>query len=149
MRSGYHETVFPLAETCPQGDNSGTDVQKFRVRGGSLYRRLGNKMEGSWGLPWWLSIKESAYNTGDVSLIPGSRRFPGGRNDNPLQYSCGKVPWTKEPGRLQSMGHKESNMTAHTEASWNNPAVTGTRAVLEIHFLHLLPLRVDSSHSWP
>ena len=24
----------------------------------------------------------------DVGLIPGSRRSPGGRNGNPLQYSC-------------------------------------------------------------
>ena len=54
------ETVFPLAETCPQGESSGTDEQKFRIREGSFYRRLINKMEGSWGLPWWLSIKESA-----------------------------------------------------------------------------------------
>ena len=43
------------------------------------------------GLPWWLSSKESACNTGDTEdadLIPGSERFPGGGNGNPLQYSC-------------------------------------------------------------
>jgi len=29
----------------------------------------------SWkGLSWWLSGKESAFNTGDVGLIPGSGR---------------------------------------------------------------------------
>ena len=29
------------------------------------------------------------------------------------------VPWTEEPGRLQSMGHKESDMTenAHTQGN--------------------------------
>ena len=27
-------------------------------------------------------------NAGDVGLIPGSGRSPGGGNDNPLQYSC-------------------------------------------------------------
>ena len=32
--------------------------------------------------------KESAYNAGDLSLIPGSRRSPGEENGNPLQYSC-------------------------------------------------------------
>jgi len=40
------------------------------------------------GLPWWLSSKESACNTGDTEdagLIPGSA---GGGNGNPLQYSC-------------------------------------------------------------
>ena len=150
LRSSYYETVFPLAETCPQGDHSGTDEQKFRIRGGSFYRRLINKTEGSWGLPWWPSIKESAYNIGDPSLTPGSRRSPGGSNGNPLQYSCWKIPWTKEPRRLQSMGlQRVKHDWAHTEASWNNLAVTGTRAVLEIYFLHFLPLRLDSSHSCP
>ena len=37
---------------------------------------------------WWLSGKDSACSAGDTGSIPGSRRFPGGGNDNPLQYSC-------------------------------------------------------------
>ena len=28
----------------------------------------------------------------------------GEGNSNPLQYSCWKITWTEEPGRLQSMG---------------------------------------------
>ena len=28
----------------------------------------------------------------------------GEGNGNPLQYSCLEIPWTEEPGRLQSMG---------------------------------------------
>ena len=43
------------------------------------------------GLPWWLSSKEPAYNTGakgDASLIPGSGTYPAGRCGNPVQYSC-------------------------------------------------------------
>ena len=39
-------------------------------------------------MPWWLSGKESACNTGDVDLTPGSRRFSGEGDDNPLWYSC-------------------------------------------------------------
>ena len=39
-------------------------------------------------LPRWLSGKESACNAGDVGLIPGSGRSPGGGSGNPLQYSC-------------------------------------------------------------
>ena len=45
----------------------------------------------SWGLPWWLSGKESTYNAGateDVGLIPGLARNPREGNGNPLQYSC-------------------------------------------------------------
>ena len=37
---------------------------------------------------WWLSGKESACNTGDVGLTPGSRRFSEEGDDNPLWYSC-------------------------------------------------------------
>ena len=40
------------------------------------------------GLPWWLSGKDA----GDVGLIPGSGRSLGGRNGNPLQYSCLENP---------------------------------------------------------
>ena len=46
-------------------------------------------------LPQWLSGKESACNaedTGDIGLIPGSGRSPGGGNDNPLQCSCLENP---------------------------------------------------------
>ena len=35
-----------------------------------------------------LDGKESAYNAGDLGLIPGSGRFPGEGNGNLLQYSC-------------------------------------------------------------
>ena len=37
--------------------------------------------------PWRLSDKESAYNAGDASLIPGSGRSPGEGNLKPFQYS--------------------------------------------------------------
>ena len=36
------------------------------------------------GLPWWLSSKESACNTGDLGSIPGPGRSPGGGNGKPL-----------------------------------------------------------------
>ena len=52
------------------------------------------------GLPWWLSGKETAFNTEDVGLIPGSGRYPGERNGSSLQYSCLGNPWTEEPGEL-------------------------------------------------
>ena len=32
--------------------------------------------------------KASVYNAGDLSSIPGSGRYPGEGNGNPLQYSC-------------------------------------------------------------
>ena len=36
--------------------------------------------------------KASAYNVGDPGSVPGSRRSPGKRNGNPLQYSCLENP---------------------------------------------------------
>ena len=55
--------------------------------------------------------KESACNTGDLGLIPGW--------EDPLEkematHSCilaWRIPWTEAPGRLQSMGSQESDMT--------------------------------------
>ena len=32
--------------------------------------------------------KEFACNEGDLGLIPGLGRFPGGGHGNPFQYSC-------------------------------------------------------------
>ena len=32
--------------------------------------------------------KKGPANAGDADLIPGSGRYPGKGNDNPLQYSC-------------------------------------------------------------
>ena len=32
--------------------------------------------------------KASAYNAGDPGSVPGSGRFSGEGNGNPLQYSC-------------------------------------------------------------
>ena len=38
------------------------------------------------------NLPANAGDAGDTSLIPGSRRSPGGGNDNPLQCSCLENP---------------------------------------------------------
>ena len=49
--------------------------------------------------------KESACNAGDLSSIPGLGRAPGERNASyPSSILAWRIPWTEEPGRLQSMG---------------------------------------------
>ena len=40
------------------------------------------------GLSQCLRWKESACNPGDPGSVPGSGRFSGEGNGNPLQYSC-------------------------------------------------------------
>ena len=37
-------------------------------------------------------VKNPPANTGDVGLIPGSRRSPGEGHGNPLQHSCLENP---------------------------------------------------------
>ena len=44
------------------------------------------------GFPGAADSEESACNSGDLSLIPGSGRSPGEGNGNPLQYSCLENP---------------------------------------------------------
>ena len=55
----------------------------------------------SLGFPGSSDGKETAYNEGNLSSIPGSGRSPGEGNDNPLQYFCLVNPmdrgtWRKE-----------------------------------------------------
>ena len=59
------------------------------------------------GLPRWLSGKEStcrAGDSGDLCLIPGSGRSPGGGHGNPLQYSCLGNPMDR--GAWRATAHK-------------------------------------------
>ena len=79
------------------------------------------------GLPWRLNGKESAFNAGTRVL---------GRED-PLEEEMAthasilawEIPWTEEPGGLQSLGsQKESDTTAKQQrqtcapfAPWNFP----------------------------
>ena len=58
------------------------------------------------GFPGDASGKNPFANAGevrDVGLIPELGRSPGGEYGNPLQYSWLEVPWTEQPGRLQSI----------------------------------------------
>ena len=42
--------------------------------------------------PWWLSIKESTFNAGDVGPVPGSGKSSGGGHGCPLRTSCLENP---------------------------------------------------------
>ena len=78
--------------------------------------------------------KESACNAGDLGLVPGSGKSPGGRYGNPLQYSCLENPmdrgerWAtvlrvaKSPKRLSDFTStlQRSSHTDSVEAEWVN-----------------------------
>ena len=54
-----------------------------------------------------LAVKNPLANAGDTrdaGSIPGSGRFPEEENGNTPSILAWKIPWTGEPGRLQSMG---------------------------------------------
>ena len=53
-------------------------------------------------------VKNPPLNVGDVGSIPGSGRSPGGGNGDSLQHSYWEIPWTAQPGGLQSMGSQKS-----------------------------------------
>ena len=64
------------------------------------------------GLPGGSDGKESACNAGDLGLIPGLGRSPGGGHGNPLQYSCLKNPMGRGAWwAIVHGGHKQSDMT--------------------------------------
>ena len=83
-------------------------------------------------IPWWLSGKESTCNTGDVSWIPGSGRPPP-EKEMATHFSvlAWEIPWTEEPGRLQSMGSQrvrhdlvtKQQQQEYVRGSWNTNQV--------------------------
>ena len=48
--------------------------------------------------------KEFAWKAGDPGSIPGLGRSPGGGHGNHSSILAWRIPWTEEPGGLQSMG---------------------------------------------
>ena len=53
------------------------------------------------GFPGGSEVKASAANAGDPDSIPGSGRFPGEGNGNPLQYSCLENPMDRGAWRAR------------------------------------------------
>ena len=49
-------------------------------------------------------VKNPPANAGDVISISGSGRPPGGENATHSSILAWRLPWTEEPGRLQSTG---------------------------------------------
>ena len=63
----------------------------------------------------------------DVGLISGLGRSPGEGNGNPLHSSilAWEIPWTEEPGGLQSMDSQKSqirlsDLTTTTKEKYNS-----------------------------
>ena len=61
----------------------------------------------AYGFPGGSMVKNPPANAGDAGLIPGSRRFPGEENGNPLQYSCLGNPMDRGTWRVTVHGVAE------------------------------------------
>ena len=56
-----------------------------------------------YGLPWWLSSKESTCNAGDMCSIPGSGRSLQEEMAPHSNILAWRIPCSEEPGGLQSI----------------------------------------------
>ena len=81
-----------------------------------------------------LVVKNPPVNSGDIrdaGLIPGSGRSPGGRHDNPLQYSCLENPMDR--GAWQATVHRVTKSqtqlkrlsSSRTLWGWVSPLISG------------------------
>ena len=56
------------------------------------------------GFPGGSVVKNSAGNAGNLGSIPGWGRSPGEGNAAHSSILAWRLPWTEEPGGLQSIG---------------------------------------------
>ena len=93
------------------------------------------------GLPCGLGGKESSCNEGDLGLIPGSGRSPGGGNVNLLQYSC--LENYMDRGVWQATVHGVTKSDEHSLFV----LVTNTHAYT--HTLWLIMVTVIQTYKFP
>src|SRR5574337_667998 len=76
------------------------------------------------GFPGGSEVKASARNAGDLGLLPGSGRFSGEGNGNPLQYSCLENPmdggawWAIVHGVEKSWTRLRDSLSLFTFTQW-------------------------------
>ena len=92
-------------ETGPPAE---TWMDPERVTQGEVRRKEKNKYcILTHSFPGGLDSKEFACSAGDPGIIPGSGRSPRkGKDSSTLTWRIlvWRIPWTEEPGVLQSMG---------------------------------------------
>ena len=67
---------------------------------------------------------KSSCSVGDLGLIPGRVDPLDKSMATHTSFLVWRIPWTEEPGGLQSWGHKESDMTERPTLSLSEIAST-------------------------
>ena len=101
-----------------------------------------------WGFAGGSDDKESACNTGDMGLMPGLGRSPREGNGNHSSILSWRIPWTEEPGRLQSVGSQRVDTT-----DWLTHMHTHTLLIFRLSseyfplcHQNILPTKLDHSN---
>ena len=68
-----------------------------------IKRMISVRLDSCMGFPGGSDGKESACNVGACGLIPGSGRSLAKDMATHSSIHAWRIPWTEEPGRLQSM----------------------------------------------
>ena len=74
--------------------------------------------------------KESAFNAGDMGLIPGLGRSPEGGHGNPLQYSCLENP------------HEQRRLVGYSPWGCKKSHITEQLSAQHI-FVHVVPVQIN------
>ena len=96
------------------------------------------------GFPGGSEVKASAYNAGDLGLIPGSGRSPGEGNGNPLQYSCLENSMDRGAWQVTVHGVAHTPLPPHThihivcEGDWGKLLFCMNRNKLHISIMFMI-----------
>ena len=69
------------------------------------FHLITRKISPEWGFPGGSVVKNPLASAGDVG---DAERSPGGGDGNHSSILAWEIPWTEEPGGLQSTGSQES-----------------------------------------
>ena len=117
--------IFPVRSSCGNNVPCGIlfDGSSCNSSRETLARATFPLWYYTYGLPWRLGGKES-----DCAAISGSGRSLGEGNDNHSSILAWAIPWTEDPGMLQSMGFKESETTFIMPIASPNQGFCGSAA---------------------
>ena len=90
--------------SLPSIEESGESVMSLKRKAAQSYPLQTPSARTSQVAPVVKNPPANAGDRRDSGLIPGSVRAPGGERGNHSSILAWRMPWTDEPGRLQSMG---------------------------------------------